>query len=310
MHFYLTIVSATLFGLTLCAKDFAVLKKDSKHVLVKAKGNSGFLFYSFSIQNGIPRLEIRGNDKDDEKTAESKVQLALDNVAEAESDDKINLAGTQEFWSDIGVEEKTGESSDKQMILRSNMVHTDKDIAGNYFTLQIVAVIGEESDSFKIRPIIQNFPFKPTSKGKGILSISQSLEGSEKVELSSSGNDKINVGTFGHLHIDIESGIEDGNPGSIRGLRLGKAEKTKSPRGTIEAKSEHSNEVMIDFASVRPKNATFVEQLTFNPHAVKAVVPVKEPPTKVKSQNVNSASKLAGLSVSAGLIYLAAMVMV
>lgn len=279
----------TLAFLSLVAgRELSIVRRDGNHVVVKSKGNTNYLWFSMSVEDGVPQFIIKGSQKDDESSAKANVQLRMENVHEAGSVG-YPLQGTQPYWSEIGMEEVPSSDSKcpKQMILRSRMVHQDQDIAGNYFSFILEAIVDENAHEFSIRPMIQNFPYARVD-GKGKLDLTQMFMSSR------SAGPKLAMGKgsfsspFGSLQVNENSAIEDGNPGVIAPPQTRK-EKQKKGMRAMEV-SESSNMAEIEFQTTRPKNATFEERLVFNMDSIKlpiAGLEKDEAKDKMKGMTIN-----------------------
>jgi len=277
-------------GLTLLnlvsARELSIVRKEPKQVVVRSKGDANFLWFSLSIKDGVPMFEIKGCDDDRESGAKAKVQLAMSNVREQETGSSYSFRGTHGYWDDISVETKSGEKQPEQIVLHSRMVHPEKDIAGNYFTILLSAVIDKNAHEFNIRPMIQNFPYARQG-GKGALMFDQvlasSLEGAAKRE----GNGAAPQGSTGNLIVLKDSALEDGNPGQLRDAKLVEI-KNKQEKVLSEADSRKLAEVQ--FATTRPKNVTFVEKLIFEPKSIKLA--------HIEDESKSEKDKIKGMSIS------------
>lgn len=303
MHLLLVaVLSLILVGVAHAGRELSIAKQDGKRVVIKAKGKSDLLWFAVAIQGGIPSFEIKGNTKDEESSATSRMQLTLANVFEEGSAQRMSLAGTQAYWSDIQVQR---EDSTGQISLRATMVHPDKDIAGDHFTVLLEATVHKDSDSFLIRPMIQNYPY---SEGKGKLLLGQAVDATAPATLTPSTTGQISAGDYGAIQILLDSAIEDGNPEALKGPRVA------SDKGSrIKQLASDPREFLVEFNSIRPKNATFVERLTLNPHAVKIADQddKKVPPDNVKGMSTNGSAShhhaswvLGPVAVLASLLYL------
>lgn len=265
------------------ARDLSVVKQDAKKVIVKSKSDADTLWFILGINNGVPSFEIKGTDKDVEADARASVHLALDSISEEGAKTAMSLAGTQAYWSDIHVD-TIGEDKNKldRVIIHSNMIHTEKDISGNYFQVRVEALIEKDGKSFNIRPMIQNFPYN-YAEGKGILSVSQ-LIGSTLQSNASMAQNKIAMST-GELVVIPESAFEDGNPTTVKQIKFcGK--DTQGIQGCSVIRRTD-----VTFGALRPKNATFAEQLIFNQQSIKIPQEVRgETKDKVKGMTINGST--------------------
>lgn len=286
-----TALGLALLGLA-SARELAVFRKEPKRVIVKSKGDGNFLWFSLSIQDGVPVFEIKGGDSDRESGAKAKVRLAMSNVREQDAEASYSLRGTQGYWGDIGVETRGGEKQQpQQIILHSRMVHPEKDIAGNYFTILLSAVIEEHAHEFSIRPMIQNFPYARRG-GKGVLVFDQVLASSLGAR---EGNGATSQGPTGDLIMLRDSALEDGNPGQLRDAKLVAA---KDRQEKVLPEAEEGRLAEVQFATTRPKNATFVERLVFDPKSIKLVHTGEESRSekdKIKGMSISNASAPGGL---------------
>lgn len=268
MQTSLTTLALAFLSCVAAERELTIVKKDGKHVVVKGKGQGqgqDTLWYTLSLTNGIPALEIKGSEKDDETTAKARMQLALNTVSESGLSEKFSLAGSESYWTDIKIEEQGDAKDLKQIILRSTMVRPEKDVAGNFFTIELQASVDRNSDGFTLHPMIQNFPYD-YAKGKGILLLEQSVEATTKAALSAGSDGIVSVGSFGSVQVDTESAFEDGNPGTIKGPSVGGKD---SAGGRAKGMKSQDGGINIQFSTSRPKNATFTERLSFNPHLMK-----------------------------------------
>lgn len=284
------------------ARELSIVRKDSNQVLIKSKGSNDTLWFSLSIKDGVPTFEVRGSKEDNEDDAKANVQLAMENVHERDGGASYSLQGKQSHWDDLTVETQSGEKSPRQITLHGRMVRPEKDIAGNYFTVLLTAIIDEESSELSIRPMIQNFPYA-YKEGKGLLAFKQLLISSSKVSKKEGANGAATfIGSAGDLLVLKESAFEDGNPGQLRDTKL------------IEAKDEHGREqtdavskkiAEVQFATVRPKNVTFTEKLVLDPNFIKSAHPDREPKAekdKIKGMSINAAVSHAQLGFAVGTV--------
>jgi hypothetical protein len=296
MQLSLTIL-ASAFLSAVVGRELSVIKKDANAVVVKSKSGGDTLWFTLSLVNGVPTFEIKGNQKDDEITAKAQVQLGLAAVSDKDAKTGQSLTGTAGYWSALLVEEVGDGKKPSQIVLRSTMVHGEqKDLAGNAFTIVLDAVIDANSEAFTVRPMIQNYPYSSTGS-KGRLTFDQVVGSSIKVDTKAGSNGEITLGAYGSLEIQTDSAIEDGEPGNIRAPKL---EDNKSSHTKGLAGSESAKHAVIEFSSIRPKNATFVEKLTFHPQALSLPIPnADKPEPKVQAQSKNAA-QLSASSVGAG----------
>lgn len=289
MHLSIASLSLAFLGIVYAARDLSIVKQDGKQVVIKAKGTTDTLWFTVALQNGVPSFEIKGSAKGEESLAKNRMQLTWANVLEQDSDKRMSLSGTQAYWSDIQIHK----SSDR-ISLNATMVHPEKDLAGNNFTILLDAMVDKDSDSFTLRPMIQNYPYAGT---KGILSLEQSIDTTTSAKLSAGSGGQVRAGDYGDLQVLFDSGIEDGNQEIIRAPRF------QSQGGSrIKQLADESKEFVVDFISTRPKNVTFVEQLKYNPKAMKIAEQVeqKEPLDTLKGMTTNGVASHQLTSVAVG----------
>ena len=279
-------------------RDLSVVRKDSNVVVVKSKSGGDTLWFTLSLTEGVPHFEIKGNQKDDEGAALARVHLALEKLADKDAKSGLCLTGAAGHWSPIVVNQTGGDKKPRQIVLQSTMVQPDQsDIAGDAFTIVLRAVIDENAESFTIRSMIQNYPYS-MGDGKGILTFDQVIGASAKVDSSAGPNGEITLGPYGSLRVITDSAIEDGEPGVLRAPRL---EDCKGSRPKSIAEAQTAKHAIIEFGTIRPKNATFVEELTFRPQALSLPIPKEEQDdSAVKAQSKNNAPSQSAISVATG----------
>lgn len=296
MQLSLTALLCLLVSGTDARRELSIMEQGSRQVVIKGKGADDIRWYTLSLANGVPSLEIRGGKQDNVAAAKARVRLALDAVSESGAGERLGLAGSEAYWGPIRID-KQSEQDSGRIVLRSTMTRPEKDVAGNFFVMELQALVDRDSDDFVLRPMIQNFPYD-YAKGKGILSLEQSVDATTaaKARLSIGSDGLVGIGSFGSLAVDTDSVYEDGNPGTI-----------KAPRPS--SKDAAAKSINIQFATTRPKNATFTERLIFNPQAMQLDLSEKEKEGdsgKIKGATANGAasgyiqgsSALLGLSVA------------
>lgn len=282
----LATLTLTLLGLV-SARELSVARKDPKHILIKSKGSNEVLWFSLSIKDGVPIFEVKGGKEDKEDKAKTKIQLAMNNVHERDGGASYNLQGMQNRWDDIRIETQSGAKSPKQITLHSRMVRPEKDIAGNYFTILLTATVDENAHEFSIRPMIQNFPYA-YKEGKGLLAFKQLLTFSPGISTKEGASGATFIGSAGNLLMLRESALEDGNPGQLLDAKL---VEVKAEQGREQADVVFNRLAEVQFATVRPKNVTFVEKLVLDPKSIKPVHP--------DSESRAEKDKIKGMSFSA-----------
>ncbi len=259
---------ASSVGVLVAGRELSIEKAQGKSVVIKStQDGSSTLWYGVSVDGDMPTFEVSGGNiaEEDKESKRESVQLAWKAVLESGSR-AFAFGDSKAYWSDIAV---IGNGDSDEIRMEAKMVRPETDIAGNYFTVLLRAIVKKDgTESFHIRPFIQNFPYVLSGRARTSRShltidqmVTTSRSGSKSKEASESGAAETLI-TMGDFTVIASSAIEDGEPGKVAFATIDAADGADRPSSFDSAAVLLRSQV--GFASTRPKNATFVEELTFH----------------------------------------------